>query len=354
LYLETGQGIEEMLAISLEPDIAIETFHDYVQIRGLIILQGECKKAMKDEKETEAKDSTITNYIEKIIDTEPGQAMFSHRFPVEISVPKERIKNMADVKVEVVNFDYEIPSTQLLKIDATLHIHGIIADELVREAEKEAQLEKSKTPAKAEQSKKEKREPVQDEQEEESLAQVLEQDETDQKTPNKEVKDMTEPPKKSQEISVDNTKEAEQQETEKADDALSTKIQKNEPESGQKSEPAPQPAPELQPEPEPQPESVIEKGSTTEEEIIDIQLSESETDEDEEQVKDVLFLTDLFGGISEESVTTMRIHIIQEDDTVESIAKRYDMSTLQLLKENQLTADEMTPGKLIYIENKEA
>src|SRR5699024_9494160 len=299
-----------MLAISLEPDIAIETFHDYVQIRGLIILQGECKKAMKDEKETEAKDSTITNYIEKIIETEPGQAMFSHRFPVEISVPKERIQNMADVKVEVVNFDYEIPSTQLLKIEATLHIHGIIADELVREAEKEAQLDKRETPAKAEQSKKAKSEPVQDEQEEESLAQVRAQEEADQKTLNKEAKDMTEPPKKPQEISVDKTKEPEQQETERGDDALSTKIQKNELESDQKSEAEPETQPE-QPQPEPQLESVIEKGSI-EEEIIDIQLSESETDEDEEQVKDVLFLTDLFGGISEEAVTTMRIHIIQE------------------------------------------
>src|SRR5690625_7852000 len=119
-----------MLAISLEPDIAIETFHDYVQIRGIIILQGECKKTTENLEEVGAPDNVVTNYLEKIIDTEPGQAMFSHRFPVEISIPKNRITSMENVHVEVASFDYEIPATDCININATLHIAGITKEDV--------------------------------------------------------------------------------------------------------------------------------------------------------------------------------------------------------------------------------
>ncbi len=291
LYLETGQGIEEMLAISLEPDIAIETFHDYVQIRGIIILQGECKKTTENLEEVGTPDNVITNYIEKIIDTEPGQAMFSHRFPVEVSVPKNRIQDISNVKVEVASFDYELPSTQLLNINATLHIHGIVADEVVIE---EPDL-------------------------------TVETSNNEQKTDNTLL--TTDPPVDADVVETAKTIEDETMPVEEP-----IEIKSNEPTTS-----------ELEPQ--------NNEEQPTAKEEIDIQLSESEPTDGEEQVKDVLFLTDLFGGIAEESSTTLRIHIIQEEDTVESIAKRYNVSALQLMKDNQLSADEMIPGNLIHIQD---
>lgn len=292
LYLETGQGIEEMLAISLEPDIAIETFHDYVQIRGIIILQGECKKTTENLEEVGTPDNVVTNYIEKIIDTEPGQAMFSHRFPVEVSVPKNRIQDISNVKVEVASFDYELPSTQLLNINATLHIHGIVADEVVIE-------------------------------EPDLTAETLNNNE--QNTDNTSLTTDTL-------VDADIVETAEIVEDETAPVEESIEIKSDEPTTS-----------ELEPQ--------RNEEQPTAKEEIDIQLNESETTDGEEQVKDVLFLTDLFGGIAEESSTTLRIHIIQEEDTVESIAKRYNVSALQLMKDNQLSADEMIPGNLIHIQD---
>ena len=291
LYLETGQGIEEMLAISLEPDIAIETFHDYVQIRGIIILQGECKKTTENLEEVGAPDNVVTNYIEKIIDTEPGQAMFSHRFPVEVSVPKNRIQDISNVKVEVASFDYELPSTQLLNINATLHIHGIVADEVVTE----------------------------------------EPDATTETSNNEQNTDNTS-------LTTDTPVDADVVETAKTVEDETMPVE--EPIEIKSGEPT---TSELEP------QKNAEQPTAKEE--IDIQLSESEAMDDEEHVKDVLFLTDLFGGIAEESSTTLRIHIIQEEDTVESIAKRYNVSALQLMKDNQLSADEMIPGNLIHIQD---
>src|SRR5690625_4634708 len=281
-----------MLAISLEPDIAIETFHDYVQIRGIIILQGECKKTTENLEEVGTPDNVVTNYIEKIIDTEPGQAMFSHRFPVEVSVPKNRIQDISNVKVEVASFDYELPSTQLLNINATLHIHGIVADEVVIE-------------------------------EPDLTAETLNNNE--QNTDNTSLTTDTL-------VDADIVETAEIVEDETAPVEESIEIKSDEPTTS-----------ELEPQ--------RNEEQPTAKEEIDIQLNESETTDGEEQVKDVLFLTDLFGGIAEESSTTLRIHIIQEEDTVESIAKRYNVSALQLMKDNQLSADEMIPGNLIHIQD---
>lgn len=314
LHLESGQGIEEMLGISLEPDIAIETYHDYVQIRGIIILQGECKKTTENIEGINSTDHSITNYIEKIIDTEPGQAMFSHRFPVEVSVPKNRIRDISDVKVEVVSFDYELPSTHRLNINATLHIHGIVADEIISApAETPETLE---TP---------------EETSEKTLRTTKEDEKTDTSDELSLDKDMHEKKESTEEIM-----HTEELETSKQEEV--TIIDSEETKSGDltASEEA---------------MTVEDDKLHDEKDEIDIQLSEME-EKEEEQVNDVLFLTDLFGGIAEESSTTLRIHIIQEEDTIESIAKRYDVSALQLMKDNQLSADEMIPGNLIHIENK--
>jgi len=316
LHLESGQGIEEMLGISLEPDIAIETYHDYVQIRGIIILQGECKKTTENIEEVESIDHSITNYIEKIIDTEPGQAMFSHRFPVEVSVPKNRIRDTSNVKVEVVSFDYELPSTHRLNINATLHIHGIVADEIVS-----APLETSETTETPEKTSKTSKE--------------------DEKTATFDVMPET--------SALDKDMHEEKESTEKV-------THTEELETGNQAE---EEVTIIDAEQTPSEDSTTSEAMSVkddklhhdEKDEIDIQLSEME-EKEEEQVNDVLFLTDLFGGIAEESSTTLRIHIIQEEDTIESVAKRYDVSALQLMKDNQLSADEMIPGNLIHIENK--
>lgn len=321
LYMEAGQGMEEMLAISLEPDIAIETFHDYVQIRGIIILQGECKKATNDPKGKELEENQLKNYVEKIIDTEPNQAMFSHRFPVEISVPKDRIPNMADVKVEVVSFDYELPSTHLLNIEATLHIHGISADRVVQEAPKEVQESPLEAPKAVEDT------PLGQDATQKEIEPVLDVEEKAESEVVRESPDRAEANQSSEPAEANEALEAQKfeeiQEAEKVQERTTPREH----------------APDTE-------RHIVE----TDHQTIDIQLSENEGEEADEKVKDVLFLTDLFGGVSEESVTTMRIHIVQEEDTVESIAKRYEMSTLQLMKDNQLVADEMTPGKLVYID----
>src|SRR5690625_2797452 len=145
LYFESGQEIEEMLSISLDPDIAIQPYDSYVQIRGLIILQGEYRKRKQDvmDKDNNHYDHT-KEYVEKVIETAPNQAKFSHRFPVEISVPVERVENLKDITVSVDTFDYELPDKSKLVLIASIHIHGIKSERKEPE-KKEEDISYSKT-----------------------------------------------------------------------------------------------------------------------------------------------------------------------------------------------------------------
>lgn len=297
LLVEGMQGIEEMLAISLDPDIAIETFHEDIRIRGIIILQGEYKKVLDEQNKSEHEPFSSLQIIEKMIETEENQVMFSHRFPVEVTVAKNRINDLNDVKVEVVAFDYEIPANNRLNISAELHIHGILNERNIPDHNQEIEDVKD-TPEKLQEDsgmKPDKKEDV--------------------KTHEKEVFHQEE--KVVEESTLSDSEK------------VSNKIDHERPDEGEVN-------------------YNINMNEQEEEDDIDIQLNETE---DEEVVEDVLFLTDIFADTDEKSVSTMRIHIIQKEDTIESVAKRYDMSALQLMKDNQLNADEMTPGKLIYIQN---
>src|SRR5690625_1414024 len=68
-----------------------------------------------------------------------------------------------------------------------------------------------------------------------------------------------------------------------------------------------------------------------------------------EDEADVHYLSDMFRGGDEEQYTQMRLCIVQSKDTVETIAERYEIPILQLLKQNQLDGDDISEGQLLYI-----
>jgi len=329
LYFKKGQEIEEMVSISLDPDIAIQTYDNYIQIRGLIFLQGEYTKSTEQSSEDIANDQNImTGYIEKIFEKDNHQASFSHRFPVEISVPPYRVDNLEDVTVTIDSFDYEIPDKRTLKIKSSVHINGIksVTAESVPTTTlaKEEQEEVQQNDKKENEKVKDIEEKIESKnigenlhEQKEAAQEVIEQKEVErdvveQKTEDKKVVPFTK-------VSEDENKEKE------------TENGKN-----------------VKEEVEGQGESEI-TAVESETNEIDIQLNESDIQEDEEKVKDVRFLTELFGSDEEETYSKMRIYITQEEDTIESIAKRYEISALQLMKDNHLTGDNLEEGQLLRL-----
>jgi stage VI sporulation protein D len=153
LHFEKGQELEELREISLDPEITIQHNEDYITIRGVIELTGNYKKATALEDGIEEFNYEAKRYMESVEDMDEESAAFSHRFPVEISVPTYRIGSLDEVMVSVEAFDYEIPEQTQLKMFSTIAIHGInqeaelsrVEDNRVEEVQQEEWREEDET-----------------------------------------------------------------------------------------------------------------------------------------------------------------------------------------------------------------
>lgn len=296
LYFETGQEIDEMLSISLDPDIAIQTYDDYIQIRGIVLLQGEYKKADVPNDSVSLATGEVTTFVEKVYELDDDRSKFSHRFPVEISIPPSLVDNLNDITVSVEAFDYELPDQNKLNIHASIQINGINDAQSMNVSNETLPTEDL----------------------EESSENHASNEWTESGTFHEDVSNV----ETEEYVASEQTNEvASEMYEESLHDEMLTEQQSLD---------------------------LAHDEEDTEEGGIDIQLSESTDDEDNESVTNVQFLTDLFGG-EEESYTKMRIYITQEDDSIESIAKKYEMSALQLMKDNQISDESLEEGQLLYI-----
>ena len=320
LYFEKGQEVAQMLSISLEPEISIQSFNEYVSIRGVIELQGEYEIDQADDEDEENllnfDDHHSRRYFEEIRNSEDGSATFSHRFPVEISVPAYRVDDTNDIKVNVASFDYEILDESQFRLISTIEIHGISNEAVVPEDVSERSEDEA-------------------EQKPEILGEQFEFELKDE--PRSEIKPdennrEIEPEKAEQEVS-----ENEEIDTDK-DRWKYKQIQSFEEffkEDDEKEEVA-----------------MTDDDHEADDSDLDVH-DETENDEASERVPS--YLTDLFGNDDSEDDTTfeqMRICIVQEQDTLESISERYQVPKLQLLKLNRLADDDLAKGQLLTIPSK--
>ena len=124
LWFRKGQEVAELVSISLDPDITIQENDQYVTIRGSLELTGEYRN---DEESAVEEEENAPNqkYVERVDPQEEGICEFSHRFPVDITIPNNRIQSIYDIDVIVESFDYSIPERSCLKLSAELTISGL-------------------------------------------------------------------------------------------------------------------------------------------------------------------------------------------------------------------------------------
>ncbi|WP_068674512.1 LysM peptidoglycan-binding domain-containing protein [Oceanobacillus sp. Castelsardo] len=401
LYFEKGQELEELRGISLDPEITIQNNEDYISIRGVIELTGNYKKATILEESLEEFNHEAKRYIENVADMDEENAEFTHRFPVEISVPTYRVSSLDDVLVSVQAFDYEIPEQTQLKMFSTIAIHGInqeagfsrVEDNSVEDVHQEelpVQEDVSSIPEKVaeEESVLMERETEdtfefeikqkQEEQEEESeIASIAE---TPTLGENRNEEERVEEPEivSIAETSAleENREEEEQEEPELVNIAETPTLEKNRDEEEQMEETEETEETEGS-------ENTVEEGrwsfktqtqtlaeffnhnkqdSTTEssegqseeyEEIVEDESTEIKYEPDSRSEGDITYLSDIFRNSTEEEYTKMRLCIVQKDDTIETISERFKVSPLQIIKQNQLEDDfDVAEGQLLYIPSK--
>lgn len=341
-----------MLKISLDPEISIQPFNEYVSIRGVIELQGEYQKSdslhATDEEAIDLDDHYSHRYVEDIEELEEDKAKFSHRFPVEISVPSYRVSSIDDITVGVETFDYEIPNESQLKLMSTIEIRGI--SEQIAESENDlTEVEQHRDLIE------------EDNQEKEAFAFDVKipddsEGESEIEKDRKELihSETESEPETSVNITESITEEdveneaSEQDETDsmKKDRWKFKKVQSFEDFFKEKSDNTSEDSVEA--------EMEIDKEETISE--LDMEDSSEkliETESDVDSREDVTYLADMFRDDEEdEKYSQMRICIVQDHDTVEAIAEKYNITESQLLRQNRLEDSELSVGQLLLIPQK--
>jgi len=127
VWFQKGQEVDELVSISLDPVITIKESDQYVTIKGSLELSGEYNREQADFEEVDY--FTNPKLIQTVEVREEGVHVFSHRFPVEITIPKNRIEDLNDIQVTVETFDYAFPEKSCLRLSADLMITGLYGEQ---------------------------------------------------------------------------------------------------------------------------------------------------------------------------------------------------------------------------------
>jgi len=412
VWFQKGQEVSELISISLDPDIVIQEHDQYVSIRGALQLTGEYR-IDENHSEEEERDFTSVRLVNEVITREDGVSELNHRFPVDITIPQDRVQSLDDVYVSIETFDYEIPKRGCLQIIADLAISGIqgVTQAPKEDAVQETIKQEMQAPVVAEQEAEEELELVRSippEEEIEVEVQAVSEQVEEEKTQEQvevvlqekdEVVLHREAQEKVQVEAQDDIKSEakddvqvearEEAQVEKQPEVIAVNEQQNEEEDTDLFVPF---------EVEARKEAYQEHEVHEEEEVVDVveaieeeevhavltpsievkarhdnQLSfgsdnpnkknstavqekdaakeqrEEKIDEPSKRSENDLLLTKIFGRDEVDDHTTMKICIVQHGDTLEKISERYDISVQQLVRVNSLNTDSVSEGQLLYI-----
>jgi stage VI sporulation protein D len=389
IWFKKGQEVEELLSISLDPHITIQEQEQYVLIRGSLDLTGEylpTSPREEDEDEFEASGK----FVQTVEKRERGEYEFVHRFPVDVTIPKNRIANLGDIDVYVESFDYIVPENACLKLNADLTITGIYGEQqahtpLEAEYEREEELEPLyRSSAVAEEEVEAAEEEAVETEEEEEREEVYEYENYDEEEITTYVDEDDE-----EENSIDDeyqpfNLEGRTPPAEQEDDEIPVQIQYDtQPapsyeevdfrkenvfqlpqhelsESSEEQHAEPKAAYTPPPAPKYKDQEMEEEESSSSSSAVEAEMEESgEEKEEKKKTKgkknyESISLTDFFARKEEEKGATLRVCIVQEGENLDYIAEKYDLTIPQLLRVNQLEANQdVYAGQVLYIPNSE-
>ncbi|MFN2745052.1 LysM peptidoglycan-binding domain-containing protein [Bacillus sp. z60-18] len=123
ICFQKGQEVSELLSISLDPDISVQEVNDYVSIRGSLELTGEYNI---DQTREYAELPATSRFVEDVKLKGDSSAELTHCFPVDITIPKNKVSHLNDVFVFIDAFDYQLTDARMLTIQADLAIEGLL------------------------------------------------------------------------------------------------------------------------------------------------------------------------------------------------------------------------------------
>lgn len=392
IYFKNGQEVSELLSISLDPDILVQEVNDYVSIRGSLELTGEYNI---NQEELMGESSSYASYrqADEVKVREDGTAELLHQFPVDITIPKNKISHLNDVFVFIDAFDYQLTESRLLTIQADLAIEGLLDEgtpeplveepyEFVHRAEEEygdVTYEYQAQPEYEEQEMLPREEHEENAEQQAALQHEArteqEEDEIDIETVMVEEAEEEEENEEEEAVALGYRSFPEAQvqeppffdppkllEEEERDETFFEVEVRKDPEAESKEEEEPPAYPAFE-SPTYQMEQTQEERDDSyqferlyEREAPKVYESAQEAEEFEHDQREAsgsensLYLTKLFAKQEEEDFSRMKICIVQQEDTVDRICERYQLNVQQLLRTNSLSVDaELEEGQILYI-----
>ncbi|PFN27289.1 stage VI sporulation protein D [Bacillus cereus] len=306
VWFQKGQEVEELLSISLDPDVEIEELDHEVIVRGQLDLTGEYV-ARQDDSAYSLRELSPAKSIDYVETREDGVNELVHSFPLEISIPRNRVKVIEELYVSIEEFDYELKENGCLQLLADISITGLCDEERIEDAE--------------------------DEEDEMAYAE-LEVDSA-QEDENRPTPHVEEPAYKESDEWEDYAFEPFQLEERKEQEVEEEELEEHE-FAGREEEQETTPQFELFG----RKDFKKEKAKKQEEQE---EAAYSQRDEN------ALYLTKIFTKEPEEEFTKLRMYFVQEGDTIESVAERYETSIQNLYRVNQTEDIYLTTGQIIYI-----
>ncbi|WP_257346352.1 stage VI sporulation protein D [Pseudalkalibacillus decolorationis] len=347
VWLKKGQEVDELFSVTLNPDVSVEERGDQVCITGNLYLTGEFRAvASLNEDQSDGPDNQLTYRSFSELSNETEDAQLEHLFPVDITIPKDRVPNMDDLYVTVDNFDYELPTPTCIEVSASVSISGIYESQ----------------PSEAS--------PVDDyqnmQEDDSSFSEEVnnpfpilefesrrgpdffadnnenEEPKVENRQPSVEFVSRSEPSysydssKKysrndSEEQSVNEFYEQEHEEAEYNGEEYNYEMNNEEEYDYYDYD-------------EDRESDVYEEQE--EQEAID--LVEEDSSHKPPREENALYLTKMLTR-EEEALTKLKMCIIQEGDSLDKIAGKYDVATSQLMRMNRLESEEIEEGQILYI-----
>lgn len=373
-----GDDIGELISISVEPNVAIQDSDHYISIRGKLEMFGEYKKLHQEEEE-EILSFSGEKYAQ-VRDAEvEGVSEFVYDFPVDITIPKTRIRNLEELALKVDSFDYRLANPNCLELSTDLSVTGVYEEYFERDRTDEEITEytpyensyEGLTPFSLE------------EEEEDSFSVTVRKTEKEEDSAENSNLPIFEQPEQPEALEMRGTGEWRSSfETPVYSTMSSNPINLGETESedasdDEESEPEVDSysleREELEPEEEEFPlfrdeEEELEEYEDDDdyEEVRELADEETESrhresregksihyqahSEDETKKKDISLVEFFARKEEEERKAKVQVYIVQEDDTLSEIAERYNVNVSQIVRLNRIDShQELTKGQVLYI-----
>jgi stage VI sporulation protein D len=129
VWFRKGEEIEELVSLSLEPDVTIHDLDQFISVRGSLKMYGEYKKNKGVQREEDSFSYSGKKFVTVVESREEGISEFHYDFPVDITVPKSRVKNIEELDVIIDMFDYDTKDHNCLTVTTDVSIIGVESDE---------------------------------------------------------------------------------------------------------------------------------------------------------------------------------------------------------------------------------